>query len=119
MLMLGNFIDRLNYLQQTHPHRHTLSVEIPIEKLYLTAGGSPSVKVDSINVGFDWDNGKIFINPEKPLMLVEDYTEAPETIRKLQKEVGNLQYEISGYKSQINLLKRKLKEIENEKSTPD
>lgn len=119
MLMLGQFLQNLDSVLQSHPQRHTLSVVIPIKKLYVTAGGSPSVEVSTVMVGFDWDNGKIFINPEKPLMLVEDYDKEPETIRKLQTEVGNLHYEIMGYKSQIASLKRKLKEIENEKPKPD
>lgn len=112
--MLGDFIERLTSAMR-HPQRHTLSVVIPIKKLYATIGGTPSIEVVDVNIGFDWDNSKIFIKPEKPVMLVEDYDKAPETIRKLQKEVGNLQYEIAGYKAQIATLKRKLKEIENEK----
>ena len=117
MLNASDFLTRLERVLEicSSWKRDSLEVVIPVKKLHVTIGGTPIVSVVSINAGFDWDNGKLFINPEKPVMLVEDYDKAPETIRELQKEVGNLYYEISGYKAQIASLKRKLKENENEK----
>jgi hypothetical protein len=117
MINASNFTTRLGHVLElwNSRERDSLEVVIPVKKLHATIGGTPNVSVISINSGFDWDNGKLFITPEKPVMLVEDYDMASETIRKLQKEVGNLHYEISGFKAQIATLKRKLKEIENEK----
>jgi hypothetical protein len=111
--LLSN-LDRLVTFCAPHK-RDSIKVAIPVKKLYATIGGTPCVDVESVSIGFDWDNGKLFVKPEKPVMLVEDYDMVPETIRKLQTEVGNLYYEISGYKAQIASLKRKLKENENEK----
>lgn len=110
---LTKFLDTLNLIasHQLYPMERT--VTIPVTLPYVTAGGSPCVALKSVNVGFDWDSGKIFLVPEEPLMKVADFTESPNTIREMQKEIGGLVYEAAGYRSEIRRLKRKVKELEN------
>lgn len=99
--------------------REDSSIVIPIKKLFTTIGGSPYVNVNYVNVGFDWDKGKIFIVPEEPLMKVSDYEGAPNLIKELQEKVGLLQYEARHYRAEMKKLQTKLKENENAKQQND
>lgn len=49
-------------------------------------GGTPCVNVESINAGFDWDNGKVILSTEKQLTLLssEDVTAIRESVSKGQ-----------------------------------
>lgn len=114
---LTRFLESVNRLSDPHIKGHENSVIIPIKKLFATVGGSPFVKLKCIYTGFDWDSGKIFLEPEEPLMLVSDYKEAPETIRKLQEKIGWLEYEKQGLQSQIKRMKKIIKEFENANQT--
>ena len=51
-------------------------------------GATPSVDVKSVNAGFDWNNGKLFITPKVALKKADfDYEEQ---IKILTKEIGKL-----------------------------
>lgn len=97
--------------------RRDLSVKIAIEKPFATVGARPSVSVKSVSVGFDWDNGNLFIIPDQPLMNSEDCTEASSSLRKLYDKVGWLEYEKQGLQSQIKRMKKIIKEFENANQT--
>lgn len=49
-------------------------------------GGTPCVSVASLNVGFDWDNGKLILVPEHPLtqLTAEDVAAIRESVSKGQ-----------------------------------
>lgn len=77
-------IDRVNSINSRNAE---YPVVIPIKRPWTTAGGTPFIEAVNINSGFDWDNGKIFIIPKEPLMLVSDYENGPATIKKLQSDL--------------------------------
>lgn len=49
-------------------------------------GGTPCVSVASLNVGFDWDNGKLMLVPEHPLtqLTAEDVAAIRESVSRGQ-----------------------------------
>lgn len=53
-----------------HMNLDDIQVVIATHKVGL-AGGTPSTNVKSINLGFDWDKGKLIISPEKILREID------------------------------------------------
>jgi hypothetical protein len=64
----------LTRLPSRRPEEHRLVV--PYDPGHSTVGGHPCVPVVAIHFGFDWDNGKVFIQPEKNLGIVGPDLEA-------------------------------------------
>ena len=77
-------------------------------------GGTPTVNVKSIQAGFDWDNGKLLIYPEKDLRTIE--ADEILALRKYVEKEGWVEYEMRGLKAEVKRLQKQLKEI-NEKNT--
>ena len=87
-----------------------LQIVIPVAR-YGSIGGRSCVTIKSIDIGFDWDNGKIFLVPEKELREI-DINEF-EQMKKSCEKFGWEMYENRNLKSEIVKLKRKIKELEN------
>ena len=49
-----------------------LTVHVKINTGNSTIGATPTIKVGSINLGIDWDSGKLMLYPESPLFLKKD-----------------------------------------------
>ncbi len=47
-------------------------VVIQIEPGHTTVGGTPCVPILRVHAGFDWDSGKVFLNPGQRLGIVGD-----------------------------------------------
>jgi hypothetical protein len=88
-----------------------LEIVIPVKRVG-TIGGRSCVIIESIDLGFDWDSGKIFMNPEKELREI-DINEF-EQMKKSCEKFGWDMYENRNLKSEIVNLKRKIKELEND-----
>lgn len=58
----------VDHLLEVNPRNENLDVVIPIEKE--SYGGTPSVNVKSLHNGIDWNNGKLFINPDNKLKIL-------------------------------------------------
>lgn len=58
-------------LSNNHSHRRDMDVTIVIHSPG-SIGSTPSVEVQSIHAGFDWDSGKVLIFPAQPLPVVPD-----------------------------------------------
>jgi hypothetical protein len=95
----------IEFLQHCPPND---IVCIGTEATRTTMGGQPNTNIKSVTTGFDWDSGKTFINPEFMLWRVnpEDKT----VMKNLNDRIGWCEYEKSGLKTQINQLKRKIKD---------
>jgi hypothetical protein len=67
-----------------------------------TVGGSPCEELTAINVGFDWDNGKIIFDTKSPLtkLSLEDVA----AIHKSAKE-GQSWHAYQSYKKQADRIK--------------
>ena len=83
-------------------------VVIQIKLPYNTVGGTPVVDVKNLQMGFDWDSGKLIIVPE------EDITPSDRDFAKQMKEMqdraGWADYENRNLKAEIRRLKKKLNE---------
>ena len=76
-----------------------------------SVGGTPTVGVKNLSIGFDWDNGKILIYPDKDLREIgRDEIKA---IRDKYEELGWSQYKIDNIKRENKQLKEKLKQYES------
>lgn len=89
-------------------------VGIPVY-VYGTLGSHPMVDIAGVDVGFDWDTGKVFIWPEVKLRSIEQ-----DEIAKIRKDVDAVgreymdivrnRREIEELKREIEFLKSKLRE---------
>lgn len=86
-------------------------VKIVVKKPFDTIGGTPSVPVKNVYMGFDWDNGKFLIYPEENVMEYD--VDFGEKFRELQKKNGDLHYENRGLKSEVKRLKKLLQDSQN------
>lgn len=74
-------------------------------------GGTPSVSIRIVNSGIDWDKGKIFIQPEERLRIID-----ADEIKALQdkyKELSWKHYEITNLKKENERLLKRIKLLES------
>lgn len=71
-------------------------------------GGTPTVGVKTIQAGFDWDNGKLLIYPEKDLRTIE--ADEILALRKANEKEGWAEYENRGLKAEVKRLRKQLDE---------
>ncbi|HGD7510963.1 TPA: hypothetical protein ACI692_002638 [Escherichia coli] len=72
-------------LSNNHSHRCDMDVTIVVHSPG-SIGSTPSVEVQSIHAGFDWDSGKVLIFPAQPLTTLtpEQITDITDSVRKGQ-----------------------------------
>ncbi|HIB5070520.1 ead/Ea22-like family protein [Escherichia coli] len=116
-------------LSNNHSHRRDMDVTIVVHSPG-SIGSTPSVEVQSIHAGFDWDSGKVLIFPAQPLTTLtpeqvaditdsvrkgqswhayQEYKKHKEQLEKLSIEldaakqrVGKLRVELEAAKSKLN-----------------
>ncbi|EIO2763219.1 hypothetical protein LQG86_004231 [Escherichia coli] len=72
-------------LSNNHSHRRDMDVTIVVHSPG-SIGSTPSIEVQSIHAGFDWDSGKVLIFPAQPLTTLtpEQITDITDSVRKGQ-----------------------------------
>ncbi len=72
-------------LSNNHSQRRDMDVTIVVHSPG-RIGSTPSVEVQSIHAGFDWDSGKVLIFPAQPLTTLtpEQVADITESVRKGQ-----------------------------------
>lgn len=72
-------------LSNNHSHRRDMDVTIVVHSPG-SIGSTPSVEVQSIHAGFDWDSGKVLIFPAQPLTTLtpEQVADITDSVRKGQ-----------------------------------
>ncbi len=72
-------------LSNNYSHRRDMDVTIVVHSPG-SIGSTPSVEVQSIHAGFDWDSGKVLIFPAQPLTTLtpEQIADITESVRKGQ-----------------------------------
>ncbi|HFM1588279.1 TPA: ead/Ea22-like family protein [Escherichia coli] len=72
-------------LSNNHSHRRDMDVTIVVHSPG-SIGSTPSVEVQSIHAGFDWDSGKVLIFLAQPLTTLtpEQITDITDSVRKGQ-----------------------------------
>jgi hypothetical protein len=92
-------------LRHNYPAPDGVTVSIVV-KTAGTVGGTPCVGVKSMQSGFDWDNGKLMIFPEKDLRYIE--ADELERLRKDSDKEGWAQYENVTLKRENKKLKEEI-----------
>lgn len=64
-MKLNELIEKLSSLQYHDSHSVGLRIKVP----YSSIGGSPFEPLIGLNVGFDWDNGRIFLTTKQDLFI--------------------------------------------------
>lgn len=108
---LKKYVDRQSEIMHDYEDPE---VVIQIKLPYSTVGGSPFAKVKSVQMGFDWDAGKFFINPEEELTPSD--RDFAKQMTDMQTRAGNADYENRGLKAEIRRLKKIIAKYEGEKS---
>lgn len=102
---LKKYIDRqFEFMRSGEDPEVAIQIKLP----YSTVGGSPFTKVKSVQMGFDWDQGKFFINPEEDLTPSD--RDFATQMKEMQDRAGRADYENRNLKAEIRQLKKKLKD---------
>jgi translation elongation factor EF-1alpha len=110
-MILTELLETLTKIKERCRDGGNYKIVIPIQTVG-SIGASPNVDVKNIHSGIDWDNGNLFIYPEKQLRVVE-----MDEIKSLQKtygEYGNLVYERDNLKKENARLRKELKQLKGE-----
>lgn len=102
---LKKYIDRQSEIMRDYEDPE---VVIQIKLPYSTVGGSPFAKVKSVQMGFDWDSGKFFIDPEEELTPSD--RDFAKQMKDMQERAGWADYENRNLKAEIRRLKKKITE---------
>lgn len=83
-----------------------LNVVIPIKLPYSTMGRIPTVNVESVQCGIDWESGLFIIKPEESLTPSD--RDFAQQMRDMQERAGNYLNENRRLKEEIRILKKQL-----------
>lgn len=85
-------------------------------------GSTPSVEVQSIHAGFDWDSGKVLIFPAQPLTTLtpEQITDITDSVRKGQSWHAYQEYkkhkeQLEKLSIELDAAKQRIAELESER----
>lgn len=95
--------------------RHQDPAEIRVCIPYQAArafGGTPCVDVKRANKGFDWDDNKFMLSPEKDLSLTNDHT--LDAVRKEAKDMYWTVFKVSNLQREVKKLEKELKSLKGE-----
>lgn len=102
----------MSILEQSTRFKHDdPTIVVQITKPYGTCGASPSVEILQAYPGFDWDAGKILLQPAEPLQQIN--STLSEQLAKTVKSYDELYYENQGIKAENRRLKRIIKDMTN------
>ncbi len=100
-------LKRLVDLYHRDGHYEDPEVVIQVKLPYSTVGAQPTVKVKSVQMGFDWDSGKFIIAPEESLTPSD--RDFAKQMTEMQERAGWADYENRNLKAEIRRLKKLLK----------
>ena len=105
-------------LSNNHTHRRDMDVTIVVHSPG-SIGSTPSVEVQSIHAGFDWDSGKVLIFPSQPLTTLtpEQITDITDSVRKGQswhayQEYKKHQEQLEKLSIELDAAKQRIAELE-------
>ncbi|MCW3188005.1 DUF551 domain-containing protein [Escherichia coli] len=107
-------------LSNNHSHRRDMDVTIVVHSPG-SIGSTPSVEVQSIHAGFDWDSGKVLIFPSQPLTTLtpEQIADITDSVRKGQswhayQEYKKHQEQLEKLSIELDAAKQRIAELEAE-----
>jgi len=109
-------------LSNNHSHRRDMDVTIVVHSPG-SIGSTPSVEVQSIHAGFDWDSGKVLIFPAQPLTTLtpEQITDITDSVRKGQSWHAYQEYkkhkeQLEKLSIELDAAKQRIAELESERT---
>ncbi|WP_337221532.1 hypothetical protein [Escherichia coli] len=112
-------------LSNNHSHRRDMDVTIVVHSPG-SIGSTPSVEVQSIHAGFDWDSGKVLIFPSQPLTTLtpEQITDITDSVRKGQswhayQEYKKHQEQLEKLSIELEAAEKRIAELEAKLETAD
>ena len=106
-------------LSSNHSHRRDMDVTIVVHSPG-RIGSTPSVEVQSIHAGFDWDSGKVLIFPAQPLTTLtpEQITDITDSVRKGQSWHAYQEYkkhkeQLEKLSIELDTVKQRIAELES------
>ncbi|EDA8520890.1 hypothetical protein A4K68_22165 [Salmonella enterica subsp. enterica serovar Rissen] len=110
-------------LSNNHSHRRDMDVTIVVHSPG-RIGSTPSVEVQSIQVGFDWDAGQVMIFPAQPLTTLtpEQITDITDSVRKGQSWHAYQEYkkhkeQLEKLSIELDAAKQRIAELESNRAT--
>jgi len=92
-------------LRHNYPTPEGVNVVVVV-KTAGSAGGTPCVNIKNMQSGFDWDNGKLMIFPDKDLRIIE--ADELLALRKAHEKEGWAQHENRNLKRENKKLKEEV-----------
>ncbi|HBC0802387.1 TPA: hypothetical protein ISC65_004450 [Escherichia coli] len=109
-------------LSNNHSHRRDMDVTIVVHSPG-SIGSTPSIEVQSIHAGFDWDSGKVLIFPAQPLTTLtpEQITDITDSVRKGQswhayQEYKKHQEQLEKLSIELDTAKQRIAELEGNRA---
>ncbi|HHL8653743.1 TPA: hypothetical protein ACQ72J_004053 [Escherichia coli] len=109
-------------LSNNHSHRRDMDVTIVVHSPG-SIGSTPSVEVQSIHAGFDWDSGKVLIFPAQPLTTLtpEQITDITDSVRKGQswhayQEYKKHQEQLEKLSIELDAAKQRIAELDGNRT---
>ncbi|EGZ5232724.1 hypothetical protein CGE18_003279 [Escherichia coli] len=110
-------------LSNNHSHRRDMDVTIVVHSPG-SIGSTPSVEVQSIHAGFDWDSGKVLIFPAQPLTTLtpEQITDITDSVRKGQSWHAYQEYkkhkgQLEKLSIELDTAKQRIAELEGNRAS--
>ncbi len=124
-MKISKFSELVNrILSNNHSHRRDMDVTIVVHSPG-SIGSTPSVEVQSIHAGFDWDSGKVLIFPSQPLTTLtpEQITDITDSVRKGQswhayQEYKKHQEQLEKLSIELDAAKQRIAELEEREIKP-
>lgn len=118
-MKFSKFYELVNrILSNKHSQRRDMDVTIVVHSLG-RIGSTPSVEVQSIQAGFDWDAGQVMIFPAQPLTALtpEQVDDITESVRKGQswhayQEYKNHKEQLEKLSIELDAAKQRVAELE-------
>lgn len=105
-MKLNDLIEKLLCIKSENPNSLDLEVVVKITLPYTTTGPTPTVQLNSLQVGFDWDNGKLLLSPSENITFSNrDFTNE---MTEIQKRAGRIDLENRRLKTEILMLQKRV-----------
>ncbi|UUN50963.1 hypothetical protein A7A17_25320 (plasmid) [Escherichia coli] len=122
-MKFSKFSELVNHiLSNNHSHRRDMDVTIVVHSPG-SIGSTPSVEVQSIHAGFDWDSGKVLIFPSQPLTTLtpEQITDITDSVRKGQswhayQEYKKHQEQLEKLSIELDAAKQRIAELDGNRT---
>lgn len=103
---IDQLIEQLQRVKATQPNRNWRLVVKVFQPCSI--GGSPCVEVERINIGFDWDAGKVLVETQTPLtaLCAGDVAAIHKSAKEGQSWHAYQQYE--KHAAQVKILKAEI-----------